>query len=160
MIAPAVSLAPTRLTLQPAAVPAKSSACAATSLDRFVPAEADSHPVGSRATAVPQGIAGRLGAYAANAGLSLAGGLMGGMALGALLGLGAGPGSMTAFLRLGSFGGMTLGTAGGVIGSGIKAHQTGVPFQPGRALEVGAISGAVGTVAALGVVLLALHVMT
>lgn len=106
------------------------------------------------------GTAGRLGAFAANAGLSLAGGLAGGMALG--LGIGAllGPAALGGMVRLGCVGGAVFGTAGGTIASGLAAHHGGTAFQPARALEVGAASGAGGTIVAFGLVLLALRGLT
>jgi hypothetical protein len=110
--------------------------------------------------AAPSGVAGRLAGYAANIGLSLVGGLVGGLALGVGVGAILGPSALVGLARLGGVGGAVFGTVGGSIASGLAAHHTGTPFQPARALEVGAAAGAGGTVVALGLVLLALRGLT
>lgn len=127
-------------------------------LDAFVPSSAS--PASDATLSVAQRGAGRIGAYAANAGLSLVGGLAGGIGLGLGLGLITNPSALGTFARLGVLGGSVFGSVGGIIGSSVKAHQTGDAFQPGHALGVGAAAGAGGTIVAFVGVILALGAMS
>ena len=116
--------------------------------------------VPSGATPAPARKRGRFTGFLANTGLGMVGGLAAAGALALGVGLFAGPDSLSTFGRIALMGGPVPGAIGGAIGAGLKAHKTGNPYQPGRALAVGAAAGAVGTVGVVGLIIMALRSFT